>query len=1158
MATAAQQHAARREWLDRVESFLNSGVAVLLTELGTKVPRGEALGASASLQSLLSKDERFVVAEPGTSEASVRLATAAAAGGGGSGSAGSGGGALVPSAQLPPSNDTDNLVPALLELLHHSGGEETVASLLKRLRQRLLGAYPPRPPPSVPSFTSLLKSKHELFDVFARGTATCVHDVAAFRRPFYRFRVIPGVDEALVRESRAGNVVSLLKWRAGDRPVVRIDEVSGDWLRLAEGAGFDLALSGGKLVSGWLAAVVDNRRILEPSDPPLPGELNGLLAKLPASALAKEELPRPPPPSLAPALAATRGRQQDRAAAGVPASAPPAPSAPAPGSLLARTISPASSSRAAPAMGGRAVTTTGGLSITSIAAAGRGSGGATGANLPATVRPQCVLGTGGAAAMPPPPQQQQQQQQQQQPQPLPQDSAVFDSAFRSASASEERFGVRDTSRAFLGVQLAALRADTARADALTWLPIKGRTAIDGRLRLDEHAASGHESGYEFCRNVKLGPERVGHKVFLGRWSPQPQADGAARPRPRPRLVSESGFVAVKFIEDIEVPDSAGDAGVIAELETHRRLQALAHNSGSRHLVDLIDAFAIRESHGKVTVALVQELCVATLDNRLVSGVPLTEHERFSIAWRVARALDFVHAPSAASSGFVHRDVRASNILIDDAGAVLLADFGEARGARQAVDLPHSPEARGEIRAQARHEVGAVVADMSSVSLRRSRNLTCQPREVYEEAGQQASTATDVWQLGQVLFMLFSRGALRPFATEATQRRGDAERHEDVHEEHKAAVRARSMPFWHFLRADTPQSMVALIAWCLEHEADQRPSMAAVLGHPAFWSLSQNKERTLILRSSVGIGGVGGNALRKLFAFIDTSRADEPVKVIIATTGRVIAAHTLSREAPGSLAPVITAFFPVPLPGGPAEKLMTWTRHVFAHLHDDRVASNAALRISMTRFDPKDVLGAAVAPIVWSEPDEFPLRYPHVAWLMPCLYKLLVANRELFLEGVDAVPRDVLATLLPRALLPAPQMVAGVPESSAAASLEDGAFAHVEASAERAAGAVVAAAGATVAAAGEAAVAAGAPGAAAAEEPDYLSMSIEELINEDPVCLWLQHVGVVDDAGDLRVAATQMPVVARRSEMLAYVKEHRLPAKAVRRLAKLKYIVLDDN
>jgi len=157
------------------------------------------------------------------------------------------------------------------------------------------------------------------------------------------------------------------------------------------------------------------------------------------------------------------------------------------------------------------------------------------------------------------------------------------------------------------------------------------------------------------------------------------------------------------------------------------------------------------------------------------------------------------------------------------------------------------------------------------------------------------------------------------------------------------------------------------------------------------------------------------------------------------------------------------------------------------------------------------------------------------------------------------------------------MVAGVHESSAAASLEDGAFAHVEASAEftagpvaphassdagvddeRAAGAVVAAAGATVAAAGEAAVAAGAPGAAAAEEPDYLSMSIEELINEDPVCLWLQHVGVVDDAGDLRVAATQMPVVARRSEMLAYVKEHRLPAKAVRRLAKLKYIVLNDN
>ena len=123
---------------------------------------------------------------------------------------------------------------------------------------------------------------------------------------------------------------------------------------------------------------------------------------------------------------------------------------------------------------------------------------------------------------------------------------MFDSAFRSASAAEERFSVNDTSKAFIEAQNDALSALIARAGA-RWAPVKGHTAIDGVMRLENPDVS---SDYEFS-NITLGPLRENHKVFLGRWRPQPLADGSLRVRPR--LVPENGYVAIKFVEGIDAP-----------------------------------------------------------------------------------------------------------------------------------------------------------------------------------------------------------------------------------------------------------------------------------------------------------------------------------------------------------------------------------------------------------------------------------------------------------------------------------------------------------------------------------------------------------------------------------------------------------------------------
>jgi eukaryotic-like serine/threonine-protein kinase len=62
----------------------------------------------------------------------------------------------------------------------------------------------------------------------------------------------------------------------------------------------------------------------------------------------------------------------------------------------------------------------------------------------------------------------------------------------------------------------------------------------------------------------------------------------------------------------------------------------------------------------------------TLAGELAAG-PLAEERAVTVAEQVAEALSHAH-----STGVVHRDVKPSNILFDDAGRARLADFGIAR------------------------------------------------------------------------------------------------------------------------------------------------------------------------------------------------------------------------------------------------------------------------------------------------------------------------------------------------------------------------------------------------------------------------------------------------------------------------------------------------
>ena len=82
----------------------------------------------------------------------------------------------------------------------------------------------------------------------------------------------------------------------------------------------------------------------------------------------------------------------------------------------------------------------------------------------------------------------------------------------------------------------------------------------------------------------------------------------------------------------------------------------------------------------------------TLASRIERGPTLTMREKFAIVRALIRALVAVH-----EAGLVHGDVKASNVMIDAAGAVTLMDFGsgslagEASGPLRASPLSMAPE-----------------------------------------------------------------------------------------------------------------------------------------------------------------------------------------------------------------------------------------------------------------------------------------------------------------------------------------------------------------------------------------------------------------------------------------------------------------------------------
>jgi len=143
-----------------------------------------------------------------------------------------------------------------------------------------------------------------------------------------------------------------------------------------------------------------------------------------------------------------------------------------------------------------------------------------------------------------------------------------------------------------------------------------------------------------------------------------------------RKLGEGGMAEVWGAHHIHLGTEVAIKFLLPELAGRKELEERFLNEGKRQAAlrhpNIVPALDFLQQDGR-SYLVMQYIDGENLEAKLAErNGPLTQEEVHAISWDVLSALDYAH-----SVGVVHRDVKPSNILIDQTGRVWLTDFGIA-------------------------------------------------------------------------------------------------------------------------------------------------------------------------------------------------------------------------------------------------------------------------------------------------------------------------------------------------------------------------------------------------------------------------------------------------------------------------------------------------
>jgi serine/threonine-protein kinase len=197
----------------------------------------------------------------------------------------------------------------------------------------------------------------------------------------------------------------------------------------------------------------------------------------------------------------------------------------------------------------------------------------------------------------------------------------------------------------------------------------------------------------------------------------------------------------------------------------------------KHLVPILEA---GEADGRSYLA-VQYVAGPSLEERIRAAGPLPLDEILSMAAQAGAGLDALHR-----KGLVHRDIKSSNIMLDEQGEAALTDFGLAKGPAYTV-LTRPGQVMG--------------------------TLDYMAPELIK--GEPASPASDLYALGCVIYECITGAP--PFAHKSMLQVGLAHLGEDPPDPLVA-------------RPDLPKDLSWAVLQALAKEPERRPPTATAYGH----------------------------------------------------------------------------------------------------------------------------------------------------------------------------------------------------------------------------------------------------------------------------------------------------------------------------------------